>query len=220
MFALRIRHFAEQSYVTKSGDKLQFTVKERSETLNMGFTVDLFEVFIDKKAVGYLKAKYIRSSDWQQKFPDLKSFGKECFPRVFESLLYAELQNKNPDLNPHLELNYWADRIKDLNKNLSREYKKWKSYYMDHPVIDYIRVTDENLKRQGIGTALYEYAARWYGSRDMKLYASSNQSDSAQATWENLSQTHPVKEEKNPMNTSRDTWTPKLRRFLDYTDQS
>lgn len=87
-------------------------------------------------------------------------------------------------------------------KKYGRQFKQFLHYYVDKPIVDYIRVEPE-YRRQGIGTALYRAAQKWLHDRGMKLYASGLQSDEAKAAWKNMRKQWPVKAERGTMNRRR-----------------
>lgn len=70
----------------------------------------------------------------------------------------------------------------NFNHNRPMGFKWFKKYYVNKPIVDFIKVDDE-FQRQGIGFALYKEGSNWMREKGMKLYASSIQSDDAKAAW-------------------------------------
>ncbi len=94
--------------------------------------------------------------------------------------------------------------IDSLEKMLMKEkgilFKRFEKYFVDKPLVDYIRVNNE-YRRQGIGTALYRAGYEWMKSKGLPLYASGVQSDEAKATWKSMQKDFPVTRERvgNPV---------------------
>lgn len=88
------------------------------------------------------------------------------------------------------------DMVAAFEKKLTQEkgllFKRFKSYFVDKPIVDYIKVEDK-YKRQGIGTALYRAGYEWMRKKGMTLYASGIQSDDAKATWKTMQKQFHVK---------------------------
>jgi GNAT superfamily N-acetyltransferase len=94
-------------------------------------------------------------------------------------------------------------------RNDRNEFKRFKNYHVDKPIVDYIEVYDTendslrlktkfgnvNFRRQGLGTELYKKAARYLKEKGLKLYASGIQSAQAEAAWNKMSEKGWVKRE-------------------------
>lgn len=84
---------------------------------------------------------------------------------------------------------------------------------VDHPFVDFIRVNDD-MRRQGIGTALYQYGAKWLArEKGLPLYASGIQTTEAKAAWKFMrdpTRQMPVHDEPHP------TKPGEMRTKLDY----
>lgn len=105
----------------------------------------------------------------------------------------------------HEELLAVAKRVEEMMKENfmdgKRGFKWFKSYFVDRPLVDFIRVYNEhdkgtNWQRQGIGTALYKEGTKWMAERGMKLYGSQTPSQSAQATWDSMRKKGIVKKDR------------------------
>ena len=71
-----------------------------------------------------------------------------------------------------------------LNKQYGDEYKNF-LFFQSKPYVDYVR-TEKDWRRQGIGLAMYQEAARMYATRGKRFYASGIQSEEAQFAWEKM----------------------------------
>lgn len=87
-----------------------------------------------------------------------------------------------------------ADVEKRLWKEFGWKFRRFEKFFVDKPLVDFIRV--EGPKRQGIGTALYRAGYEWMKRKGLKLYASGCQSDDAKATWKNMSNQFPITRER------------------------
>lgn len=118
--------------------------------------------------------------------------------------IFSLAQTCRIDWNTCNKLSTEAKTMNDIEiRNLVRElenklwedkgwqFRRFKQYYVDKPIVDYIRV-EEPYKRQGIGTALYRAGHEWMKSKGMKMYASSTQSDEAKATWKAMRKQFPM----------------------------
>jgi GNAT superfamily N-acetyltransferase len=91
-----------------------------------------------------------------------------------------------------LEANDTPDRktIEADLRAISRKYlpdlKRFLRERVDFVYVDYIHVNEE-FRRQGIGTKLYNLGAMWLAAnRNLALHSSTLQSDSAKATWQTM----------------------------------
>lgn len=75
------------------------------------------------------------------------------------------------------------EMIADLKERYGHQFEKFKEFHVNKPLVGYIEVYEPR-KRQRIGAALYEKAARWLAeTKGLKLYASGIQTDKAKAAW-------------------------------------
>lgn len=84
---------------------------------------------------------------------------------------------------------YYVEKYKE---RYGDDYSRFREWYVNKPYVDYINVKRE-YRRRGIGFQLYKRMAEILGERGMVLYASSLQSEEAQAAWEKLKEVLPVK---------------------------
>lgn len=99
----------------------------------------------------------------------------------------------------------WADRRRELQAHHRERYERFRAAHLDRPAVEgsevlgpgarsaysgSVRVdiapTSRDLRRQGIGRALYLTGALWLERRALHLHASSLQSASARALWQSL----------------------------------
>lgn len=193
-------------------NNLTFKITEDSEgDENRGWRVDKLEALIDGDVVGYLKMSWIPKERFEREYPDLLQYlakinGKNKFlPRyspydmntqigrikaMFDDADWKEMDSKNPRLDTMTpaEAKVLEKRLLTRYASKYREFMKFRSHWVDKPLVDYIRVKNE-FQRQGIAIAMYEEAAKHLATMGLKLYASSNQQPGAKAAWEWL-QTH------------------------------
>ena len=62
---------------------------------------------------------------------------------------------------------------------LGREFKKFKTYYVDKPIDDFIRVEPE-FQRQGIAEHLYKVGVKWLESQNLPFYLSTCRQNAAE----------------------------------------
>lgn len=80
------------------------------------------------------------------------------------------------------------------DKRWGPEFQKFKDFFIDKPIVDYIRVYDQkdpkgpgrDYRRMGIGRLLYRRAGEYLKDMGLKLHASGLQSDEAKAAWADL----------------------------------
>lgn len=181
---------------------LSFEYAEDIEPPNRGYQVDKLTAVLDGNEVGYIKPAYIpranikkflpttfnylsdfqgwsrvASKDGSQ--PDLESvdFWRGITLNASRLFAWHYSQSKEP---PPLE-----KRLADIEKVVKfyhYDFTAFKKRIVDKPYVDYIYV-DPNLRRNGIGLALYMRAAYLLAENGFSLYASSCQSDAAAACW-------------------------------------
>ena len=99
----------------------------------------------------------------------------------------------------------------EIRKTFKDDFERYLSYYVDKPVVDYIKVKKQ-FRRNGIGFNLYKKMAKVLGDKGMVLYASGTQSEYAEKAWKKLKDVLPVKSKtvKLPSGDSES------RYFIDY----
>lgn len=89
---------------------------------------------------------------------------------------------KNPDIDH-------KKRLLNIKKYLEviylERYRSHLKYHYLKPEADYIHV-EENYRRLGVGTALYEIGSEFLKEKGLNLYQSTTQSDNAKKTWEHF----------------------------------
>lgn len=187
---------------------------------NRGWQVDQINAYLGDELVGYLKISYIPSRLFADYYPGILNYlaqieGKGILPYTDEATDWRQIpierlkptisrvadlagyhqselddQVKNMDDTKFIKL--YANLVSRIEREHGWKLKRFKTYYVDKPVVDYIRVMDE-YKRQGIGTALYQEGSKWMREKGLKLYASGTQSSDAKAAWKSLEKTFDVK---------------------------
>ena len=189
---------------------------------NRGWQVDKITAFIDDTEVGYLKLAYIPRKRFEKWYPSILNYvdqivGTHILPHEYRGMLWTQIPTDVLRKSVYnlaqvaglgwTESNELADTAKtasdaelhqiyrklivDLKKTKGVLFKRFERYFVDHPYVDFIRVND-NYQRQGIGTALYRAGHEWMKAKDMKLHASTTQTDYAKAAWKSLERDYNV----------------------------
>ncbi len=205
---------------------------------NRGWQVDKIEAYLNDKLVGYIKVSWIPRQRFDQHYKTIAQYVSKVAGSVFLPYEYVNEPNYNNIPVDVLRSNLFSAastvygyvsyeqqqqfkkmsdeqviaKYRQLEKMLHKKYGKrfddFREYYVDKPIIDFIRV-DDQYRRQGIGTALYRAAHEWLKQKHLKLYASGIQTDEAKAAWSQMEKDYPVGQEQATM--SNKTFT---RRFL------
>lgn len=213
--------FFEQSLDTK--DRLQ----------DKGFIVSRIEAYINSEFVGYINMSYI-PREWFNKiykedypftfankingFGGLKPerFSKFSLPEQVEQLILSLggwINSKSlDDLSENQLLEKKNELIEKLKQRLEKDFKSFENFHVNKPLVDYIRV-DEKFRRQGIGNALYQEAAKWLAKKGLKLYASGIQSKEAEEAWNKMRNIY----SKN-IGQEKDDFINRERTFLSYLE--
>ena len=128
---------------------------------------------------------------------------------AYHSRKYYKIWNRGEGLPETREeaISIIEDIIKNERKlqEAKEQFKKFENFWVDKPVVDFIRVfvkdedrmdrntgkteikpSEKDYRRQRIGTALYLEMGEWLKKKGMKLYASNLQQPEAEAAWSNL----------------------------------
>jgi hypothetical protein len=114
----------------------------------------------------------------------------------------GEWKTKRASLSIDELRNHWRERKQIINDQHAQDYQQFRRYWLNHPVVDFIRVHNggrdrpyvngvrqddwlevADSRRQGIATVLYETGVLWMHTRNMPMYASSLQSEEAKKVW-------------------------------------
>lgn len=218
---MRLRQILE--YSTKRGQDIDLQYIPDSEgDNNRGWQVDQIDAYVDGEKVGFIKVSYIPHERWVKNYPSIFNYMAEIngkrylFPFKKTDIHYERLTDEEQrNLLKRLknDQRYGSDKdveqltnrevlqsLRDIEQKLLNgqqgvQFKQFKNFHKDKPLVDYIKV-DEQWRRQGIGEALYQAAALWMKQKGMKLYASGLQSDEAKASWDKLKQKYNVTKAK------------------------
>lgn len=207
---------ARNDYTTKDGEEITFKYREDIEGENRGFQVNMLEAFVGGKNVGYLKIGYIPRKKFNKFYPNifyyLGHIKGECgVIEAYESNDSRELleklirivENWNRAADKIRELESLDKReleslikhyMKEVKKKHGKQFDEFEKWHVDHPLVDFIKVEPE-YRRKGIGLALYTKGAKLMAKKGMELWASTLQSDKAQAAWDKIGQVLPVRTE-------------------------
>lgn len=203
---------------TKSGLPITFTTVPDSEKENRGWQVDKITAFVDGVEAGYLKISYIPQANLARFYPSILNYmtqiqGSSLMPyekkrlpwqdltleekrSLIARLRWERLHRENleelartlPDdaIDPLIET--LVAKLEQSDKGKS--FDDFKAFHIDKPLVDYIRVYDENssptgksFQRDHIGLALYQEGAAYLATQGLHLWASGIQSDDAQHAW-------------------------------------
>jgi len=188
----------QEEYKTKTGEEISFQVKKKKafgiwKTHGEVYTIT---ALIDNQPVGFIQIAIISKEpsffDYLMHHGYLSRSGfKESLPieKRIEFLDHAvgewpyvcdqiDLKSQTKQELEKIEKNI----IKRLKNKHFTKYEEFKDFYYNKPLVDNIEVNNE-LRRQRIGAALYEYAARWLAKKGLNLYASDLQTEAAEKTW-------------------------------------
>ena len=192
-----------EDYFTKNKEPIEFKVTPNSESdRKSAWVVDKIEAFIHGEPVGYLNISYIPKDSFEKNYPTLfdyliqkgmvhlSKFDINDPEQHKQALLAASgYGDWNKPTQADLEDPKFFKRLeKWLKKKYGQDYKDFKEFHVDKPLVDYIRV-HEPFQRKGIAVALYNYGAKYLAKKGLKLYASGLQSDAAKAAWDYLRKT-------------------------------
>jgi GNAT superfamily N-acetyltransferase len=156
--------------------------------------------------LAYLNVTYIPSSVWEEQYTGALGFLRWAsdfkgwtgvVDKPIESYIVTLSQKLDPwsdwlsrdevsDLSLMEKCRLFENYFGQATKEYGEDYEATHEYHVDRPRVDYVCVA-ESMRRQGIGTALYDEAARVLAENyGLALHASTLQSDAAQGTWEHL----------------------------------
>lgn len=114
-----------------------------------------------EKPVGYIKMRWV---------------SRENFERIYTGIIpFLRYEKELTDLDP--------SKVQEYEQEYGDEFREFEEQFVDKPLVDFIYV-DDNLRRKGIGIALYEAAAKYLAKMGLRLYASYLQHDNAVAAWQ------------------------------------
>lgn len=198
-----------------------------------GWIVELIEAHTESGPAGYLKLSFIPESEMERWYPNAWKWvirEKGRYGRMRTLIDTPEEEWTRDDIQQALDScddwqpyntaralkeqrkaasdeelrDLWQQRRQKIEQENQADYQRFRAFHMNRPLIDFIRVYDEeewlihdggrqkelkeplgySSKRQGIATLLYETGAVWMHNRGMSMHASGNQSESAQSVWE------------------------------------
>lgn len=155
-----------------------------------GWALQKFTAKVDGEVVGFLKTSYIPSMVFDSRYPTVFDYLKAIEGRNFDfpgdeiEELRAMSQIVGVEWEPDVSPSY-RRMLKTLFRPFLDRYMKFRDYHEDKPTVEYISAA---VLRQGVGSNLYRFAAKYYTRRGMGLWSSSIQSAEAKATWSYLKQ--------------------------------
>ena len=205
---------------------------EIKDGIKDGWVVHLIEAAVAGEPAGYIKVSYIPGEKFEQLFATPFDYAvQESGSNLRIRTLLAEKREDDwapKELRKAIEDTYhflareererlealdeaglrerWSERRQFLDDDYRHRHQQFKSFHLDKPRVDYIRVygdsdvvyydggqrkdhrSGRDWRRQGIGTVLYEAAALWMAEQDLYLWAASNwiQSGEARRAWAHL----------------------------------
>lgn len=160
-----------------------------------GYNVSRIDAFIDGKFAGELKIAYIPMEEFGKIYKSIWHYLylNKGWTRLKKIIKTDEWQD--PEILWKHVFSYLRDRqdrsldekieiIKSIENESSYkdDFNKFKRYWVNKPMVDFIQVAPE-LRRKGIGTALYKEGARIMAEKGLKLHSSGTQSPEAKSAW-------------------------------------
>jgi len=201
---------------SKIGD-IEFHYQDDTEKVNRGWIVDKVTAKLNDTEIGYLKISYISSENFSKFYRDILDYinnikgwclserDGDVMEYVKSILRHADMNTSNQMYRDKYDSNKytkeWAknkldELIKVLSKKYKAEFEEFKNYFIDKPLVDYIKV-ETKYRGMGIGYGLYVAGAKWMAEKNMALYASNLQSSYAKKSWARMKNSPlPVKNEK------------------------
>lgn len=214
---------------TKLGTiQLQYLDNYEERGLNKEWTCDIVKAFLNGQELGYLKISYIPNERMERLFPDpvhymahlggwvglddaLETGDKKKIALSISR--YVDINLNNQESSGQLkdkDSKWWDEKCNALMADVNstkRYFRQWrilKYHNGDCPLVDYIRITRDEHKRNGIGVALYIAGGKWMAEKGMCLHASSLQSEEAIAAWQYMKKLGlPVRAYKNKAGENR-----------------
>lgn len=154
-----------QPYTTKDGRPITFKELPFNENVDeRGWVVHKIEAYVGGELAGYIKLSYIPREKWDNIYHgNLWKFRKIAKGHRDVS---DDLIEKNDDraiAEDHKKDYPWSDGeyfVKHEKENAERQYRMYELYFVDKPIVDFIR-TEDNFLRQHVALALHEYANQW-----------------------------------------------------------
>jgi len=206
-------YFEPQSEAFSSGKHLGYikTSYIPSENVDQYYPTSLHFIDLTK---GWQLLDY-KSFSEAGEYPGHEEFVKKAHNRARSNLYkrakdfpdYNEFENVSDERWEELA-EYYKEEIR---KTFQEDFERYLNYYLDKPVVDYIKVKKQ-FRRNGIGFNLYKNMAKVLADKGMALYASGTQSEYAEKAWKKLKDILPVKSKtvKLPSGDSE------ARYFIDY----
>lgn len=173
---------------------------------------DKVTALLNGEEIGYLKINYIPKAKFNSNYKDILNFlvvqegayelGKAMKSGDTKQIIVkmADLigerhnldvlakTNTGTDLQP-LDVNWWMNKYSSLMKKLDarygKEFKKFREYWIDKPMVDYIHVKEE-YQKGGIGFGLYIAGAMWMAEKGFPLRSGYSQSEKAANAWDRM----------------------------------
>ena len=193
---------------------LTFKTTPDSEQQNRGWVVDLIEAYHGEDYVGYLKAGYIPTENFEEFYPTVFNYmsqiggncgifdyyekhfhwksldesGKRCLIRNCRNTrgIAKDLDDISKTISEESLDNFISDLEKKILKSdVGKKFKSFKEFHFNKPLVDFISVSDR-FRRKGFGIQIYLEGARHFKNKGLFLHASDCQSESAEKAWEKL----------------------------------
>lgn len=153
--------------------------------------------------IAYITVNYMPSAVWEERYSGKVGFlrfakkfmGWEFNEPIVIPQAIAEIAEKiGRDDTPDVQAMERSELFDAFEEHMTKaieefgEKREQVARYVDKPKIDYVQVA-EGHREEGIGTQIYEEAARWLGEEfGLDLYSSELRSDPAEAVWESFTE--------------------------------
>lgn len=174
------------AYQTKSSQPIEMSMSPVKDE-NRGWVLQTATAHVEGVKAGYLRFEYIPKSTADRMYPTVLHYvvrirgyyveGDVSTPEGARGAMLKILGFSPTDPITNRKLTNL------LNKKFGDEYRRFMDYHVDKPQVGYVSV---DVVRQGVGSALYEYAARELAKRGLSLWSSTTQSTEAKAVWASM----------------------------------
>lgn len=191
-----------QEYKTKERKPITFQEFPFSETKDKrGWICHDIKAFVDGEEAGYIKMSYIPKEKWEEIYHGniwifrkfamghydvsenfLNATDEEIAKDHFEKYYgYATEIHPEDTENNKKQAQYWVENERE---KAEREYKLYYLYFVDKPLVDFIR-TNEKFRRQRIAYTLHQYANKWLKEKfGLKLWLSYCRTDNGKCFYD------------------------------------
>ena len=182
-----MRIYKTSSYVTKDNREITFEAIPFNENKDKrGWVFHKIHAFVDGVPAGYIKLSYIPKEKWDSIYKSVWTFRRLMHGNyvVPEELDLAD----DKTIQKYLKGKYTCpEDVKSKREDLERVMPMYYRYYVDKPIVDFVRVEDK-FRKLGVAKALHLYANEWLKQNfGLKLWLSYSRTDAGKSFYDNVS---------------------------------